>query len=174
MNYAIKGVSYPSLVITLERGERLYVEPDMVLEKSPQISVRRKIDGEILFAIKRKLLTGGSLFLEECVAESSDVSVRLGARRAGHIVPIRLYGQAILCRRDSFVAFYGDMDLDVVFAITSGTKFFRGKNFVLQKISGSGTAFIYADSYIVEDAKKMRFLLKEKISLFGAPVKGAT
>lgn len=174
MNYAIKGTTHPSLVITLDRGERLYVEPEMVLEKNSGISVKRKVRGKILHSIKRKLLTGGSLFLEECIAESSDASIRLGARRAGHIVPICLYGQAILCRRDSFIAFHGDMDIDVAFAITQGTKFFRGKNFILQKISGSGTAFIYADSYIVEDAKQMKTFLKEKSSLFGAPVGGTT
>ncbi len=183
MRYSIEGERGATLAVTLEQGERLYVEPEMLLDRGEDAVMQRQIKGKLLRGLKRKLLTGESFFLEEYRAVAPEAVLRLGRRAAEEaIVPVYLKEQAILCRRNAFLGFHGEMDLDVVFAATRASagqagRLFSAKAFVLQKISGSGIAFLYADAYLVETPGRMKELLRRGLSrlpLFGVPANGAT
>ena len=172
MRYSIEGETGSTLAVTLEEGERFYVEPEMLLERGEGAAMQRQIKGKLLRGLKRKILTGESPFLEEYRAVAPTAVLRLGRQAGGQIVPVYLKEQAILCRRNAFLGFHGEMDLDVVFAATRANKLFPSEAFVLQKISGFGTAFLYADAYLVETPTRMKELLRRglsRIPLFGLP-----
>lgn len=166
MDHKIVQSPLSVLKVKMKKGERLYADSSMVHDRKPGLRIRKKIKGRVLRGLKRKILTGESLFLCEYHATRNDAELSLGASRHGAIVPVYLHDQAILCQRRSFVCFFGDMDLDIVFAFTQGTRQFDGKYFVLQKISGSGIAFIYSDSYIVERPEAAEKMLRQSGVLF--------
>jgi uncharacterized protein (AIM24 family) len=168
MQYRIEGGKIQALVVTLDPGESFYAEPETVLETAGRVTVRRQIKGRLLRGLKRKLLAGASFFLEEHTAGPREGgTVRVGRAEGGAIVPVYLHGQAILCRRNAFLGFHGDLDLDVVFTMAGGG------GFVLQKIEGSGVAFLYADSYLVERPEDMRARLRRGMPLLGEAANGA-
>ena len=174
MRYRIEGDADQTLVVALDAGEIFYAEPESVLGRGKGLEAKRQIRGRLMRGLKRKLFTGESFFLDEYRASSDGAELRLGRPGGGAVVPVYLHEQAILCRRKSFLGFHGEMDLDVAFAAVPNGGLFPGQGFIVQKISGSGVAFLYADSYVVERPDEMQAFIKRGLGrqpLFGAPAK---
>ena len=59
-------------------------------------------------------------------------------------------GKEIIVQKGGFMAASETVELSVHFQKKLGAGFFGGEGFIMQKLSGSGTAFIEIDGYAVE------------------------
>jgi uncharacterized protein (AIM24 family) len=176
MRYTLLKGPVPSLRVHLQPQEALYADADVARSCSGGITEKRKIQGRLMRGLKRKILTGRGPFLTEYLACGEAGQIDLCTGKSDPIVPVTLHRQAILCRRDSFLAFHGDLDLDVVLAPPPAglLSFFRSGDIILQKISGSGTVFIHAGGYLVDSPLRLEELMSSpaaKIPFVQAPAR---
>jgi uncharacterized protein (TIGR00266 family) len=106
--------------------------------------------GEKLFgALKRKLM-GESLFLTYFRA-SAPGEVGFAGSYPGRIQAFDLQpGRSVLVQRDSFIAAQASVQLNIAFTKKLGVGFFGGEGFILEKLTGPGTAFIHGGGDFVE------------------------
>ena len=68
----------------------------------------------------------------------------------GKILRMPLANNAILCQRDSFLCAAGQVDINVEFTKRLGAGFFGGEGFILERLEGTGEAFIHSGGTIIE------------------------
>ena len=69
-----------------------------------------------------------------------------GQIRAWDITP----GNEIIVQKSGFLAAESSVELSVFFQKKLGAGFFGGEGFIMQKLSGQGTAFLEFDGHVVE------------------------
>jgi len=71
---------------------------------------------------------------------------------AGSAMPLDLsqLGGSFLCQRDGFLCAAQGIDINVEFTKRIGAGLFGGEGFVMQRISGNGTAFIHASGTLAQ------------------------
>ncbi|MBI5433916.1 MAG: AIM24 family protein [Planctomycetes bacterium] len=74
---------------------------------------------------------------------------RSSVRRSLHRTRDLSHG-TVLCQRDAFLCSTTDVDVSVAFTRKLGAGFFGGEGFILQKLQGTGQAFLHAGGYIIE------------------------
>lgn len=90
-----------------------------------------------------ELLSGESIFLNRYTAMNGNGMIAFassfpGSIRAFDIVP----GQDLIVQKSAFLAAVSSVDLSVFFQQRIGSGLFGGEGFIMQKLSGSGTAFL--------------------------------
>ena len=98
-----------------------------------------------------RALSGESIFLNRYTAMNGNGMIAFassfpGSIRAFDIVP----GQDLIVQKSAFLAAVSSVDLSVFFQQRIGSGLFGGEGFIMQKLSGSGTAFLEFDGYIKE------------------------
>ncbi|MGL4790132.1 MAG: AIM24 family protein, partial [Anaerotignaceae bacterium] len=69
----------------------------------------------------------------------------------GTIIPVELRaGESVICQKRAFMAATKGVELSVFFNKSVGKGLFGGEGFVMQKITGPGTAFLEIDGHCVE------------------------
>lgn len=107
------------------------------------------LSDKIWGALKRKLM-GESLFLTYFRAATPG-EVGFAGDYPGRIQALALAaGQSILVQRDSFLCAQASVTLNIAFTQRLGAGFFGGEGFILEKLTGPGTAFIHAGGDHIE------------------------
>ncbi len=149
MEYRIVGTTMPLLEFTLERGEVVCAQSGAMKWMGAGIKMETSMTGGIGGALKRKL-TGESAFMNFFTALKDGEKIAFGHTFPGHIVPVDVSRMGLVCQKRAFLCSVGDVKLDIVFQRRLGTGFFGGEGFIMQKISGSGMAFIEIDGESIE------------------------
>ena len=93
---------------------------------------------------------GGKYFLKPLHGNEREwddrVCIVVPGINPGVIVP----GQDLIVQKSAFLAAVSSVDLSVFFQQRIGSGLFGGEGFIMQKLSGSGTAFLEFDGYIKE------------------------
>jgi len=145
MEYEITGSTLQALKIKLAAGESVYTETGGMSWMTDNIDMKTNIKGGLVAGLKRKI-SGESLFLTTYTCEGSEGMVTFANEFPGAIIPMDLAaGQNIICQRDSFMCAQEGVLLEHHFHKRLGAGFFGGEGFILQKITGPGTAFIEID-----------------------------
>ena len=63
---------------------------------------------------------------------------------------IPLQQTAVLCQRDAFLCAAGDIAVNVAFTKRLGAGFFGGEGFILERLEGTGEAFIHSGGTVIE------------------------
>ena len=100
-------------------------------------------------ALKRKL-SGESAFLNFFSALNEGESIAFGHTFPGHIIPLDISRQPIICQRRAFLCAVESVEMNIHFQRRLGSGFFGGEGFIMQKLSGSGMAFVEIDGESVE------------------------
>jgi uncharacterized protein (TIGR00266 family) len=154
IDYTIQGDNLQVARVRLKAGEQVYAEAGKMLYKTPNIQWQTRMTGSTLGekiwgAFKRKLM-GESLFLTYFQG-LSDGEVGFAGSYPGRIQPFELAaGQSILVQRDSFLFAQDTVQLNIAMVKKLGTGFFGGEGFILEKLTGPGSAFIHAGGDFVE------------------------
>jgi uncharacterized protein (TIGR00266 family) len=101
----------------------------------------------------KRAITGESFFITTFLNNvSGKKHVAFAAPYPGKIIPLDLdqLGGSFLCQRDSFLCAASGTEIEVAFSKRLGAGFFGGEGFVLQKLMGSGLAFVHAGGTIIE------------------------
>lgn len=150
MEYEIRGTVMQTVDITLKPDETVYTESGGLAWMSGNIKMETGMKGGLLGGIKRKL-AGESMFLVDYTCESGEGHITFCSEFPGKIIPLQLTdGQSIICQKDAFMCAEKSVTLEMHFRKKLGTGLFGGEGFILQKLTGPGTAFVELDGEITE------------------------
>ncbi|WP_213803581.1 TIGR00266 family protein [Granulicella sp. dw_53] len=153
MNHRITGTTMPVLEFALDPNDAVISEAGELSWMSASIQMTTHTQhaggGGFLGVIKR-VAGGGSLFMTEYRAYRVPGEVAFATRVPGHIVPVPVgNGYEYLIHRHGFLCATAGIELGVGFQQSLGAGIFGGDGFLLQKISGQGTAWLELSGEVV-------------------------
>lgn len=149
MKYNIQGEPMPVVICHLEAGESMITERGSMVWMSANMRMETKAGG--LGKALGRMFGGESLFQNTYAAEGGPGMIAFassfpGAIRAVEITP----NMPVIAQKSAFLAATPGVDLSIHFQKKVGAGFFGGEGFIMQKLSGSGTAFLEIDGSTVE------------------------
>lgn len=148
MRYEIKGGSFPVVTCYLEDGESMITESGSMVWQTPNVKMDTRGGG--IGKMFSKALSGESIFQNTFTANGSGM-VTFGSSFPGKILPLEIApGKEMILQKGSFLAAESSVQLSIHFNKRLGAGFFGGEGFIMQKLSGSGTAFAEIDGELVE------------------------
>ena len=150
MRYEIKGETLPVVICYLENGEAMITERGSMSWMSPNMKMETTSNGGIGKALGR-MFAGEAIFQNRYTAEGGNGMIAFassfpGEIRAWDVTP----GNAVIVQKAGFLAAEANVELSVFFQKKLGAGFFGGEGFIMQRLSGHGTAFLEFDGHVVE------------------------
>jgi uncharacterized protein (TIGR00266 family) len=153
MQYEIAGSTMPVLSVTLEPGEHVTAVSGELSWMTSSIQMRTTTGaagGGGLFGALKRVVGGGSLFMTEYCAVGSSGAVAFATKLPGQILPIQVVaGRTYLIHRHGYLCGTAGVELGFSFQQSLGAGVFGGEGFVLQKVTGAGSAWIELGGEIV-------------------------
>lgn len=147
MEYKIVGESFPAVICRLRVGESMISQSGGMAWMSPSISMETSSGG--LGKALGRMFSGESLFLNKYRA-NSDGEISFASRFPGTIRAFEISsGSSLIVQKTAFLASTEGVDLSIHFQKKVGAGFFGGEGFIMQRLSGHGTAFIEIDGSAV-------------------------
>ena len=149
MQYEIKGDQLPVVVCTLNPGESMITERGAMSWMTSNMRMETQAGG-VGKALGR-MFSGESIFQNKYTAEGSMGLIAFASSFPGEIRALNIApGSSIVCQKSAFLAAEPGVELSIHFKKKLGAGFFGGEGFIMQKLSGQGTAFVEIDGSIVE------------------------
>lgn len=150
MKYSIEGEPLPVVICELENNETMITESGAMSWMSPNMQMETTSGGGIGKVFGRAF-SGESLFLNRYTARNGNGLIAFASSFPGSIKSFDIApGQEIIAQKSAFLAATAGVDLSIYFQKRIGGGFFGGEGFIMQKLSGNGTAFLEFDGYIKE------------------------
>ena len=150
MQYQIQGGNLPVVICTLNNGESMITERGSMSWMSPNMKMETTTNGGMGRAFGR-MLTGESLFQNIYTAQGGQGMIAFASSFPGSIRPLQIQpGKSMIVQKRAFLASERGVELSIHFHRKLGSGFFGGEGFIMQKLSGQGTAFIEIDGSAVE------------------------
>ncbi len=158
MQSRILGTTMPVLEVMLQPGETILSEAGELswMTQSIQMQTHTQMaGGGGLFGIIKRVAGGGTLFMTEYSAYGTPGEIAFATKVPGHILPVEVGGgQEYLVHRHGFLCATSQIQLGVGFQQSLGAGIFGGDGFLLQKVSGHGTAWLeLSGEVIVKDLR---------------------
>ncbi|MBR4205739.1 MAG: TIGR00266 family protein [Clostridia bacterium] len=148
MRYEIKGDTLPVVICSLENGESMISESGAMSWMTPNMQMET-VGGGAKKVVGR-MFSGESMFQNRYTAQGAGMiafaSSFPGSIRAVQISP----GHEIVVQKSGFLASEPTVELSVFFQKKASAGFFGGEGFIMQKLSGYGTAFVEIDGSAIE------------------------
>jgi uncharacterized protein (TIGR00266 family) len=142
MRAEIYGTTMQTLDIFLSAGESVFTESGGMAWMRGDIEMTTNTRGGLLKGLARTL-AGESLFLTSYTCRSGEAMVTFTPESPGSIIQLDLAAnESRICQKDAFMAAEDSVTLEVHFRRKLGTGLFGGEGFILQKLTGPGTAWI--------------------------------
>lgn len=117
---------------------------------SPNMQMSTNAGGGIGKMFSRAV-SGESMFQNKYTAVGGVGEIAFASSVPGHILPVEISAsRTIVAQKSAYLASSPDVDLSIFFQKKIGAGFFGGEGFIMQKLSGSGIAFLEIDGSIVE------------------------
>ena len=142
-------MQYEIKVCTLNPGESMITERGAMSWMTSNMRMQTQAGG-VGKAIGR-MFSGESMFQNKYTAEGSAGLIAFASSFPGEIRAIQIApGQSIVAQKSAFLAAEPGVELSIHFRKKLGAGFFGGEGFIMQKLSGSGMAFVEIDGSVVE------------------------
>ena len=149
MKYQITGAPMPVVICEVDSGETMICESGSMSWMTP--NMKMSTEGGGAGKIFGRLFSGENLFQNKYTAENGTGMIAFAASFSGDIRAYEITpDKPIIVQKKAFLASTTGVELNVHFQQKVGAGFFGGEGFIMQKISGSGTAFIEVDGSTVE------------------------
>ena len=153
MQSRIVGSTMPVLELLLDPGESVISEAGELSWMSQSIAMTTHTQfgggGGFFGAIKR-IAGGGTLFMTEYQAQGYQGEVAFATKIPGHILPLEIGpGHEYMVHRHGFLCATPQIQLGVGFQQSLGAGIFGGDGFLLQKVTGNGTAWLELSGEVV-------------------------
>ena len=149
MRYEIKGGNFPVVICNLENGERMITEKGSMVWMSPNMQMETHGGG--LGRMFSKAFSGESMFQNHYTARGGAGMIAFGSSFPGEIRPVTIGpGQEMILQKSAFLAAQAGVELSIHFQKRLGAGFFGGEGFIMQRLSGRGTAFVEIDGDLIE------------------------
>ena len=150
IKYEIEGGSLPVVICYPEMGQTLCTQSGAMSWMSPNMQMQTNSGGGFKKALGR-LFSGDSIFMNEYTPQGGNGMIAFASSFPGSIIPFEITnGNGIIVQKSGFLAMEKGLDLSVFFQKSLGRGFFGGEGFIMQRISGEGTAFVEIDGYCKE------------------------
>lgn len=149
MQYKIQGEPTPVVICDLNANETMITEKGSMVWMSPNMKMETSAGG--FGKAFGRMFSGESMFQNVYTARGGPGMIAFassfpGAIRAVEITPDR----PIVVQKSGFLASEAGVELSIFFQKKGMAGFFGGEGFILQKLSGYGTAFLEIDGSAVE------------------------
>ena len=150
MRYTIQGDTLPVVICELDAEEKMITEKGSMSWMSPNMSMETTTNGGIGKAFGR-LFSGESMFQNIYTAKGGPGMIAFASSFPGSIKAFQISpGNEYIFQKSAFLASEAGVDLSVHFHKKLSSGLFGGEGFILQKLSGFGTAFAEFDGHVVE------------------------
>ncbi len=150
MRYSIQGGQLPVVICDLESGEEMFTESGGMSWMSDNIQMSTNMEGGLFKGLGRAL-SGESLFMATYSASRGPGMIAFSSCFPGSILALDLCpGQSVICQKRSFLAAERSVTLATHFQKRLGAGLVGGEGFILQRLTGPGTAFIEIDGATIE------------------------
>lgn len=150
MDYKIVGEPLPVVICSVEPGETLISESGAMSWMTPNMKMETTSNGGLGKALGR-MFSGDTLFQNKYTAQGGAGQIAFASSFPGSIRALEIApGREVVCQKSAFLAGESGVELSVFFQKKMGSGFFGGEGFIMQKLSGHGTAFVEIDGYAVE------------------------
>ena len=150
MRYQIAGEPLPVVICDLMPGETMVTERGSMSWMTPNMKMSTTTGGGLGKAIGR-LFAGDAMFQNRYTAQDGPGQIAFASSFPGSIRALQITPQRpVVVQKGGFLAAEEGVELSVFFQKRLGTGFFGGEGFIMQRLSGSGTAFLEIDGYACE------------------------
>ena len=148
MKYEIIGSTVPAVEVTLSKGESMFTQSGGMIWQSNGISMSTNARGGIARSLGR-MFTGESIFMANYTADVEGAKIAFGSTVPGSVVPIDITTNDLICQKGAFLCAEQTVDLKVAFTKRVSAGLFGGEGFILQRLYGTGMAFLEVDGDMV-------------------------
>ena len=136
------------MVCQLADGEQMITEKGSMVWMSPNMQMETRGGG--LGKMFSKAFSGESMFQNIYTANGAGM-IAFGSSFPGKVLPLDIApGREMIVQKNAFLASEAGVELSIHFNKKLGAGFFGGEGFIMQRLSGSGTAFVEIDGELVE------------------------
>ena len=154
MQTRIQGTILPVLDVQLDPNESVFSESGELSWMTGSIQLHTaggKAGAKGMLSSLSRKLAGGTFFMTEYTAEGAPGMVAFATKVPGHIKAVELDGsRQFMVHRQGYLCGVPSVVLEIGFQQKLSAGFFGGEGFILQKISGTGAAWIELDGEVVE------------------------
>ena len=150
MNYTIEGAPLPVVICNLEGGETMLTEKGAMSWMSPNMKMETTTGGGIGKMFGRAF-SGESMFINRYTAQGGTGLIAFASSFPGDIRAFEIApGQEIVAQKSAFLASTAGVEMSVFFQKRIAGGLFGGEGFIMQRLSGTGMAFVEIDGELVE------------------------
>jgi uncharacterized protein (AIM24 family) len=155
MDHQVIGTVLPVLEMKLGTGESVVAESGELSWMTSSIELGTAATGKAgatgVFGAVKRAVAGGSFFMTEYTAQSAPGMVAFATRVPGQILPIEVNaGNEYMIHRSGYLCGVPSVELSIGFQQKLGAGLFGGAGFILQRVAGSGNAWIELDGEVVD------------------------
>lgn len=150
MKFNVTGEPFSVVICDLEAGESIMCEAGAMSWMSPNMKMETTSNGGVGKMFGR-MFTGEAAFQNRYTAQGGPGQIAFAASFPGSIRRVEVGpGNEMIVQKKGFLCGETGVNLSVHFQKKVGAGFFGGEGFVMQKLSGNGTAFIEIDGHACE------------------------
>ncbi len=150
MNYRIEGAPFTAVICKLENGETMECQKGAMAWMTPNIAMKTTTGGGLGKMLSRAV-SGESMFKNKYTCSGGAGEIAFTTSVPGNVVPYEISaGNEIVAQKSAYLCSTEGVEMSVFFQKKVGAGFFGGEGFIMQKISGNGTAFLEFDGSIIE------------------------
>ena len=149
MQYQIIGEPMPAVICQLAAGERMITEKGSMCWMSPNMEMSTSAGG--LGKAFGRMFSGESIFQNIYTAQGGPGMIAFASSFPGSIRTVSITrDRPVVVQKSAFLASEEGVELSLFFQRQLGVGLFGGEGFIMQKLSGSGTAFLEINGHAVE------------------------
>lgn len=149
MQYQIIGEPMPVVTCSLAAGETMITEKGSMAWMSPNMDMQTSAGG--IGKAFGRMFSGEAMFQNIYTAQGGPGLIAFASSFPGSIRAISISPEhPVIVQKTGFLASESGVQLSLHFQKKLGAGFFGGEGFIMQRLSGSGMAFIEIDGYAVE------------------------
>lgn len=143
MKYTITGDNLQFVNVELQPGEEFNSVAGAMAYMSGNMRMESKMEGGLMAGLKRSL-SGASLFLLRYAPQGGVGTVGLAGKAPGKILDIDVGLGSWIVQKTGYLGSEITVNLDMALQKRLGSMMFGGEGLILQRLSGTGRAFIHA------------------------------
>lgn len=149
MQYEIQGEPMPVVICHLAAGEAMTTERGSMVWMSPNMEMSTGAGG--LGRAFGRMFSGEAIFQNTYTALGGPGMIAFAASFPGSIRAVAIDpAHPVIVQKRGFLAAEQGVELSVHFQKKMKTGLFGGEGFIMQRLSGRGTAFVELDGSVVE------------------------
>lgn len=149
MQYSIEGGTLPVVICKVDENETLITEKGAMSWMSPNMKMETNAGGA--GKALGRMFSGESMFQNRYTAMGGSGEIAFASSFPGCIRAMEISpGNDIIVQKSAFLASESGIELSVFFSKKIGAGLFGGEGFIMQRLSGTGTAFVEFDGHICE------------------------